>query len=414
MSDARIRCMDASSRCAVAGASAGDSPFGPLECDEVRVGFMALTDCAPVVMASILGFDRKYGVRIVPSRQSSWAAVRDKLLRGDLHLADMLYGMLYGVHLGIGGPQCDMAVLMTLNRNGQGITLSRQLAREGIATGAQLRDAVHGAVHGAAPAGARRYTFAQTFPTGTHAMWLSYWLASLGIDPLRDVRLITVPPPQMVAGMRSGDMDGCCVGEPWNAVAVADEVGFTVATSQEVWPDHPEKVLGATQEFVRACPNTTRAVMAAVLEACRWIDASQGNRIATAGTLASATCVDTTVGTILPRLLGEHDDGLGARRSDAHPMAFHAAGQVNFPWLSDGMWFLTQLRRWGLLREDPDYAAVAGAVNRVGLYREVADTLGVAVPGALTRSSTLLDGRVWDGSDPKGYADGFEIRAASA
>ena len=391
-------------------ARAGESPFGPLERDEVRVGFMALTDCAPVVMASILGFDRKYGVRIVPSRENSWAAVRDKMLRGELHLADMLYGMLYGVQLGIGGPQRDMAVLMTLNRNGQGITLSRQLAREGIATGAQLRDAVQGP----ARAGARRHTFAQTFPTGTHAMWLSYWLASQGIDPLRDVRLVTVAPPRMVASMRAGDIDGCCVGEPWNAVAVADEVGFTVATSQEVWPDHPEKVLGGTQEFVRACPNTARAVMAAVLEACRWIDASRGNRIATAGTLASASCVDTTVGTILPRLLGEYDDGLGARRTDAHPMAFHADGQVNFPWLSDGMWFLTQFRRWGLLREDPDYAGVVGAVNRIGMYREVADALGVPAPEGLVRGSTLIDGRVWDASDPKAYADGFELRAAPA
>ena len=379
------------------------APFGRPERDEVRVGFMALTDCAPVIMASILGFDRKYGVRIIPSREASWAAVRDKLLRGDLHLADMLYGMLYGVHLGIGSPQRDMAVLMTLNRNGQGITLSRRLAREGITTGRQLAAAVH--------AGARRYTFAQTFPTGTHAMWLSYWLASLGVDPLREVRQITVAPPQMVASMRAGVMDGCCVGEPWNAVAVADDVGFTIAASQDVWPDHPEKVLGATHDFVRAYPNTTRAVMAAILEACRWIDASDGNRIATAGTLSSATCVDTTVGTILPRILGAYDDGLGGRRTDTHPLAFHAGGQVNFPWLSDGMWFLTQFRRWGLLREDPDYAGVAGAVNHIGLYREVADALGVPTPDGVTRSSTLIDGRVWDGRDPKGYAHGFELTA---
>jgi nitrate/nitrite transport system substrate-binding protein len=377
--------------------------LGAPELDQVRVGFMALTDCAPVVMASILGFDRKHGVRIVPCREASWAAVRDKLLRSELHMADMLYGMVYGVHLGIGSPRSDMAVLMTLNRNGQGITLSRRMAREGITTTAQLGAAVR--------AGARRYTLAQTFPTGTHAMWLSYWLASLGVDPLRDVRQITVAPPLMVASMRAGVMDGCCVGEPWNAVAVADEVGFTVATSQEVWPDHPEKVLGATRDFVRTHPNTTRAAMAAILEACRWIDASEGNRTATAGTLAGAACVDTTVGTILPRILGDYADGLGGRRSDAHAMAFHADGQVNFPWLSDGMWFLTQFRRWGLLRDDPDYEAVARAVNDVELYREVAGALGVPTPSVLLRSSTLIDGRVWDGSDPQGYAAGFDISA---
>lgn len=377
--------------------------FGAPELDEVRVGFMALTDCAPVVMASILGFDRKHGVRIVPCREASWAAVRDKLLRGELHMADMLYGMVYGVHLGIGSPRSEMAVLMTLSRNGQGFTLSRRMAHEGVTTPDQLGAAVR--------AGARRYTFAQTFPTGTHAMWLSYWLASLGVHPLRDVRQITVAPPLMVASMRAGVMDGCCVGEPWNAVAVADEVGFTVATSQDVWPDHPEKVLGATRDFVRTHPNTTRAAMAAIVEACRWIDASDGNRTATAGTLAGATCVDTTVGTILPRILGDYADGLGGRRRDAHAMAFHADGQVNFPWLSDGMWFLTQFRRWGLLREDPDYEAITRAVNDVELYREVAGALGVLTPSALVRSSTLIDGRVWDGSDPETYAAGFEISA---
>jgi nitrate/nitrite transport system substrate-binding protein len=380
--------------------------FGVPELDQVRVGFMALTDCAPVVMASILGFDRKHGVRIVPCREASWAAVRDKLLRGELHMADMLYSMVYGVHLGIGSPRSDMAVLMGLNRNGQGITLSRRMAREGVMTPAQLGAAVR--------AGARRYTFAQTFPTGTHALWLSYWLASLGVNPLRDVRQIAVAPPLMVAGMRAGAMDGFCVGEPWNAAAVADEVGFTVATSQDVWPDHPEKVLGATRGFVREHPQTTRRAMAAMLEACRWIDASNGNRTVTAGTLAGASCVDSTVGTILPRILGDYADGLGGRRTDAHAMAFHAEGQVNFPWLSDGMWFLTQFRRWGLLREDPDYEAVARAVNDVELYREVASALGLCAPGEVMRSSTLIDGRVWDGSDPKAYAAGFDICARGA
>lgn len=375
------------------------------ELEEVRVGFVALTDCAPIVMAPVLGLDRKYGVRIVPCRQASWAAVRDKLLRGDIHMADMLYGLVYDVHLGIGGPHSDMALLMTLNRNGQGITLSQQLARQGVTSGSRLAAAIH--------AGERTHTFAQTFPTGTHAMWLSYWLASFGIDPLRDVRQITVPPPQMVVSMRAGAMDGCCVGEPWNAVAAAQRVGLTVATSQDVWPEHPEKVLGATAEFVRVHPATTRAAMAAVLEACRWIDASDAHRAATAAAIAAPECVDTAVDTILPRMLGEYTDRLGRRREDAHPMRFHDGGQVNFPWLSDGMWFLTQFRRWGLLGSDPDYAAVARSVNRIGLYREVAESLEVPVPSDTLRSSTLIDGVVWNGSDPAGYANAFELSAAA-
>lgn len=382
------------------------SGFGKPELDEVRVGFVALTDCAPVVMARVLGFDREHGITIVPTRQASWAAVRDNVLNGGLHLAAMLYGLVYGVQLGIAGPRRDMALLMTLNRNGQGITLSRQLAQAGITTAPALARAVR--------AGERAFTFAQTFPTGTHAMWLYYWLASAGIDPVHDVREITVAPPQMVASMRAGAMDGCCVGEPWNAVAIDADVGFSVATSQAVWPDHPEKVLGGTAAFVAAHPNTTKAAMAAVLEACRWIDASDANRARAAETIAATEYLNTSVDAILPRMLGNYTDGLGRTWQDQHRMAFHADGEVNHPWLSDGMWFLTQFRRWGMVRDDPDYAVVVGAVNRADLYREVAAAVGVRAPASNLRRSTLIDGVVWDGADPWSYARCFAIDAMSA
>ena len=375
--------------------------LGKPEMEEVKIGFIPLTDCAPVVMASVLGFDKKYGVKIIPSKQASWAAVRDNLLTGGIQFADVLYGLIYGVQLGVGGPKRDMAMLLTINRNGQGITLSDQLAKAGITTGPELAKAVL--------AKKRTYTFAQTFPTSTHAMWLYYWLATYGINPMTDAKEITVPPPQMVANMRVGAMDGCCVGEPWNAVAIAQQVGFTAATSQEVWPDHPEKVLGTTAEFVQKYPNTTRAVMAAVLEACKWIDASDANRTKMAETIAAPGYVNTKVETILPRILGNYANGLGKSWHDKHPMTFYEDGQVNYPWLSDGMWFLTQFRRWGLIKTDPDYLAVAKAVNRVDLYSEVAKAVGVPVPTTSMRSSKLIDGVVWDGKDPKAYAHGFKI-----
>ena len=387
-------------------AGTGAARLGKPELEEVKIGFIPLTDCAPVVMASVLGLDKKYGIRIIPSKQASWAAVRDNLLTGGIQFADVLYGLIYGVQLGVGGPRSDMALLMTLNRNGQGITLSDALAREGVTTGPQLARAVL--------AKKRTYTFAQTFPTSTHAMWLYYWLASYGIDPMRDAKEITVPPPQMVANMRVGAMDGCCVGEPWNAVAIAQKVGFSAATSQDVWPDHPEKVLGTTAAFARKYPNTTKAVMAAVLEACRWIDASEANRTKMAETIAAPGYVNTTVDAILPRILGHYSDGLGKSWTDKHPMTFHAEGQVNFPWLSDGMWFLTQFRRWGLVKTDPDYLTVARAVNRTELYSEVAQAVGVAVPRTSMRSSTLIDGVVWDGHDPKAYAHGFKVNDLAA
>jgi nitrate/nitrite transport system substrate-binding protein len=368
-----------------AGAWAGGSDAP--EKSQVDIGFIALTDCAPVAMAARLGFDRKYGIAIRPARQASWSAVRDKLAAGELDAAHVLYGLVYGVQLGIGGAPRDMAVLMTLSANGQGISVSRRLADSGVADGASLAKLVH--------AGARRLVFAQTFPTGTHAMWLNYWLAANGVDPLREVQTITVPPPQMVANVRAGRIDAFCAGEPWNHYGVADRTSVHVARSQEVWPDHPEKVLGATREFVERHPNTARAMVAALLEACRWIDASDANRAEMAQVIAGERYVNVPAEVI----------------AGGFPMKFHGEGAVNFPWLSDGMWFLTQFRRWGLLRSDPDYVAVARRVNQIDLYSQAAAQVKVAVPEKTIRASRLMDGAVWDGTAPERYASAHQIHA---
>lgn len=382
-----------------AWAAGSDAP----EKREVRIGFIPLTDCASVVMASVLGIDQKYGVKIVPSKEASWAAVREKLVNGELDFAHVLYGLVYGVHLGVGGLQKDMAVLMGLNQNGQSITLSAKLREAGVRDGAALAALM--------AREKRDYTFAHTFPTGTHAMWLYYWLAAHGIDPLRGARAITVPPPQMVANMRVGNMDGFCVGEPWGARAIMDGIGFTATTTQAVWADHPEKVLGTTAEFVERHPNTARAVTAAVIEAGKWIDASPENRRKTAETIAARSYVNTEAGAIVDRMLGRYEDGLGGKWEDEHGMRFHADGAANFPYLSDGMWFLTQHKRWGLLKSHPDYLAVARQVNRIELYKQAAQAAGVALPTHEMRRSTLVDGVVWDGSDPVAYADGFKVKA---
>jgi nitrate/nitrite transport system substrate-binding protein len=212
-----------------AWAAGSDKP----EKEEVRIGFIPLTDCASVVMASVLGFYKKYGVKIIPTKEASWAGVRDKLVNGELDMAHVLYGLIYGVHLGVSGPKKDMAVLMTLNNNGQAITLSKKLADKGAVDGPSLAKVMAG--------DKREYTFAQTFPTGTHAMWIYYWLASAGINPFKDVKAITVPPPQMVANMRVGNMDGFCVGEPWGHRAIMDGIGVTAVTTQDIWRDHPRE-----------------------------------------------------------------------------------------------------------------------------------------------------------------------------
>ncbi|MFZ5540835.1 MAG: CmpA/NrtA family ABC transporter substrate-binding protein [Pseudomonadota bacterium] len=383
----------------MAYAAGSDAP----EKKEVRIGFIPLTDCASVVMAAVNQFDAKYGIRIVPTKEASWAAVRDKLVNGELDAAHVLYGLVYGVHVGIGGPKKDMAVLMTINNNGQAITLSKKLAEQGAVDGASLKKLMD--------RDKREFTFAQTFPTGTHAMWLYYWLAANGINPFTDAKVITVPPPQMVANMRVGNMDGYCVGEPWNHRAIADGIGITAVTSQDIWKDHPEKVLGTTAEFVQKNPNTCRAMIAAVLEASRWIDASLSNRLKMAETIADKAYVNTSVDVINQRILGRYQNGLGKTWDDPNHMKFFNDGYVNFPYLSDGMWFLTQHRRWGLLRSDVDYLAMARAVNRIDLYKDAAAAARVAVPKDVLRTSKLIDGVVWDGKNPARYAAGFKVRA---
>jgi len=370
----------------------------------VNLGFMALTDAASLIVAATQGFAQPYGLTLNLQRQSSWSSVRDKLVEGELDAAHGLYGLIYAVHLGIGGgaPK-DMAVLMGLAQNGQSISLSRELKAAGVTDPDALGKCVR-------QSGAK-LTLAQTFPTGTHALWLYYWLAAYGIHPLADVRTLVVPPSLMVAHLRARRIDGFCAGEPWGAQAIEEDMGFTIATSQSIWPDHPEKVLGCTREFVDQYPNTARALVMAILEASRFIDESQENRRSTAQLIAGSDYVDAPVAAIEPRFLGQYEDGLGHAWLDKHPLRFFGNGEVNMPYYSDGLWFMTQLRRWGLLREDPDYLAVAQSVQQTSLYRDAATALNIPVPDSPMRNAILMDGSRWDGSDPAGYARSFALHA---
>ena len=372
----------------------------------INLGFMALSDCASVVVAATQGFAQPFGLTLNLKRQSSWANLRDNLVNGQLDAAHSLYGLVYAVHLGIGGvAPTDMAVLMGLNQNGQSINLSHGLHSQGVTCPDALKQYVHQS--------RAKLTFAQTFPTGTHAMWLYYWLASQGIHPLQDVDSVVVPPQQMVAHLQAGRIDGFCVGEPWAASAVEQNMGFTLATSQSIWPDHPEKVLGCTRAFVEQYPNTARALVMAILEASRFIEQSAENRRSTAQLLSAPEYLNAPVECIAPRLLGAYSDGLGNHWQDPRALRFHDNGEVNLPYLSDGMWFMTQFRRWGLLREDPDYLGVARQIQQLALYREAAAAVGIGAGAADMRSSQLLDGTVWDGANPAAYARSFTLHALS-
>lgn len=309
--------------------SASSATHAP-ERTHLRLGFVALSDAAPLAAAALREMGQRHGIEIELCRQPSWAVVRDKLLSGELDAAHALYGLVYGVQLGIGGPQADMAVLMVLNRNGQAITLSNPIA-DAICEGARVKDALTSL--GRVP------VIAQTFPTGTHAMWLYYWLAANGVHPLRDVRSVVIPPPRMAEALAEGTLDGFCAGEPWHAVAEARGAGRTVVHTSEIWPDHPEKVLACRRDFVALYPNTARALVRTMLDACAWVDRPE-HRAEIARALASSDLLS------VPRELIEAR--LGSPRGIA-PVRFFDEGAVNYPRASEGLWFITQYRRWGML-----------------------------------------------------------------
>jgi nitrate/nitrite transport system substrate-binding protein len=213
----------------------------------------------------------------------------------------------------------------------------------------------------------------------------------------------------MVANMKVGKMDGFCVGEPWNARAVADGIGYTATTTQQLWPDHPEKVLAFTADFADRNPRTVKAVMRAVVEAGRYID-TLDNRKHVAEVVSRPQYINTQPEVILPRLLGRYDYGDGRTEEDARYMTFFDR-HTNFPWKSHGLWFVTQFRRWGFVGPDVDYRRVVDQVNRTDLFREVAGDLGIDTPSADMKAETLFDGVAFDPAEPERYASGFAVHS---
>src|SRR3989454_38193 len=258
-------------------AYASDAPETP----KVRIGIIALTDCSSIVMAHELGLFKKHGIESTISKEASWAVIRDRLTLGENQATHLLLGIPYAATMGLqGSPVKPMIIPMYLNRNGQAITLTKALLDKGVKTPQQLKPLVMEANAKGAP-----MTFAMTYPPGTHAMWTRYWLGAGGINPHRDGSLLTIPPAPMVANMKVGKMDGYCVGEPWGAPAIADGIGFTAITTQQLWKDHPEKVLGFTEEYATKNPKTVKACMHAIIEASQWADKLE-NRAKLAETVA--------------------------------------------------------------------------------------------------------------------------------
>ena len=382
-------------------AYASDGP----ELGSLRCGIIALTDCSPFVIAAEKGFFRKYGLEVTVAKGANWAAIRDALSTGDNQFTHMLTGMPIASTMGLlGSPRKPMVVPWLLNRNGQSITLKAELKGKVQADSKPLKPLADAARAAGSP-----MTFAMTFPPGTHAMWIRYWLAAGGIHPDKDVSLITIPPPQMVANMKVGKMDGFCVGEPWNARAVSDGIGFTAVNTQDLWKDHPEKVCAFTAEFAEKNPKTVKAVLKALHESSVWLDKIE-NRPEQARIVSQATYINCPPEVILGRLQGHYDFGDGRKKEDAGYMIF-SSRNCNYPQPKYAVWWLTQFRRWGMVEGAPDYAGVAKQVMRADLYEEAMKEIGAKHGGRDDKPESLFDGKVFDPAKAETYATSFTVNS---
>ncbi|WP_310560014.1 CmpA/NrtA family ABC transporter substrate-binding protein [Flavobacterium sp.] len=369
--------------------------------EPVKLGFIPLTDCSPIVMAKELGLFKKYGVEVIVTKESSWANVRDKILTGELDGAHCLYSMPFSVYTGVGGKAgSEMKIAMMLNVNGQAITLSNDFCGK---VGFKQMNKVTPVVAAKLKA-EKEVTFAMTFPGGTHDLWLRNWMSVAGLNQ-KAVKIITIPPPQMVANMKVGNMDGYCVGEPWGGVAVKQGIGFTQVATQDIWKDHPEKALVVNKDFSAKHKADLVKVMKAVMEACKWLDVP-GNRKKAASIIGKAPYVNAPAEVIENRLMGNYDLGCnqGTEIYDNDYMLFYKGGMVNYPRKSHAIWAMAQYVRFGYLKEAPDYKAIADKLILQDLYEEVAKSMNVKVPtDDMKPFSLTMDKTVFDPNNPAAY-----------
>jgi two-component system, oxyanion-binding sensor len=391
----------------------------------IHAGFIPLTDCAPLIVAKELGFDRKHGVSLELHKDVSWANIRDKAEAGLIDCAIMLAPMPLASTLGLGGRRpVDMIATMATSLNGNAITVSHQLYDEMCRVdrdaaecgGMKAARSVARVVERRRADGLEPLTFGMVHPFSSHNYDLRYWLADAGIDPTNDVNLVVVPPPLIAGSLKAGRIDGFCVGEPWNSVAVADGSGVIVATKAELWAASPEKVLGMRRAFADENADTVRRLTAAIFDACQWLDVP-ANRITAAEILAR----DDVVGIapeILSAALGDEFVRGGARSPVAlrNTIVFSRDG-ANFPWASHAIWILTQMIRWGQASAPFDIAAVARTVYRSDIFRAAVGHASATLPDSDCKSEgggAFFGDREFDPARPIDYLKSLDVRDHSA
>jgi nitrate/nitrite transport system substrate-binding protein len=378
---------------------------GP-ETSKARLGFIALTDASPLIIAKERGLFTKYGMPDVEVlKQASWAAVRDNLVLGSggggIDGSHILSPTPYLMTTGVvnNGTPSPMYTLARLNLNGQAISVGNDLKEVKVG----LNSAGAKAKFLQLKAAGNPAKIAMTFRGGTHDLWIRYWLAAGGINPDADVSTIVIPPPQMVANMKSGTQDAFCVGEPWNGQLVNQKAGYTACLTSEIWMNHPEKCFAMKAAWVDKYPRAAQALTMAIMEAQQWCE-NMANRPAMCSVVSGRQYVNVPIADILPRLQGTVDYGDGRTLSKSpHAMKFWA-DNASFPFKSHDLWFVNEDIRWGILPQATNRVALVNKVNRSDIWRASAKALGVAAPASDSRGpEKFFDGKVFDPANPGAY-----------
>lgn len=392
---------------------------GP-EVKGAKLGFIALTDAAPLFVAKEKGIFAKYGVPDTEVlKQASWGATRDNMVLGGegngIDGAHILTPMPYLITAGKvtqNNVPTPMYIMARLNLNGQCISVAKEYSD--LKVGVDTKE-FKGALEKKKASG-KPIKAANTFPGGTHDLWIRYWLAAGGIDPDKDIETITVPPAQMVANMKVGTMDCFCVCEPWNHQLVNQGIGYTAITTGELWNLHPEKSFGMRAAFVDKNPKAAMAILTAVLEAQQWCEKPE-NHAEVAAICAKRQWINCPVADVTDRVRGKFDYGIPGKVVEKHPQMMRYWNDfASYPFQSHDLWFITEDIRWAKFEATVDAKALIKKVNREDMWREAAKALSVPasqIPTSTSRGKeTFFDGKVFDPENPAAYLRSLAIKRA--
>ncbi len=352
----------------------------------LSLGFIPLTDCAPLVIAKEKGFFSAEGLSVALSRESSWATIRDKVAAGVLDAGHMLAPMPIAASLNLDGLNTPMLSAFSLGLGGNAITVSRALYQQLLAVDAHNMTGPYHSVQALKTlllqnqrAGLPPLTFAHVFPFSCHNYLLRYWLASAGIDPDKDVRLVVIPPPLMAPALASGQIDGFCAGEPWNSQSIAQGTGAAITSTVDIWHNSPEKVLGVTCAWAQQYPNSHQALLRALLKSALWLEQTEHRAEAcTLLTRKDYVPVNPAVLGVFERGEFQYCAGKPAVQVPDFNVFYRYA--ATFPWVSHAEWLIAQMQRWGHIQAPVDAQEIAAKVYRPGLYRQAAQALNLPYP----------------------------------